>query len=110
MIQVPIPFSKLIFGSQKYIGSGILSVMGTSFTFLPVFELAIGQMKADGISGEEAYGKMLGTSMVCCLLELVFSFMPVKSIRKVFPPIVTSITVTLIGVALTGTGMKYWGG
>ena len=76
MIQVPIPFSSLIFGSKKYIGSGVLSVMGTSFTFLPVFELAIGQMKADGISGEEAYGKMLGTSMVCCLLELIFSFGP----------------------------------
>jgi NCS2 family nucleobase:cation symporter-2 len=97
-------------GTNFFIGSGILSVMGTSFTFLPIFEIAISQMKADGISGEDAYGKMLGTTMVCSLLELFFSFLPIKAIKKTFPPIVSSITVILIGVALTGTGMKYWGG
>lgn len=84
--------------------------MGTSFTFLPIFQIAIGQMKADGIEGTEAFGKMIGTSAVCALLELVFSVMPSKVLRKTFPPIVSSITVILIGVALTGTGMKYWGG
>jgi len=102
--KIPIP------GTKYFIGTGILSVMGTSFTFLPIFEIAITQMKADGISGTEAYGKMLGTSMLCALLELAFSFMPIKAIKKTFPPIVSSITVILIGVALTGTGMKYWGG
>jgi len=97
-------------GTKFFVGSGILSVMGTSFTFLPIFEIAIQQMKADGISGVDAYGKMLGTSMVCGLLELAFSLMPIKVIKKTFPPIVSAITVILIGVALTGTGMKYWGG
>ena len=92
-------------------------------------------MKADGISGEEAYGKMLGTCMLCALLEVsgeyyvlcwgtkaypdmqsvfllqvVFSIFPAKLLRKIFPPVVTAVTVTLIGIALTGTGMKYWGG
>merc|ERR1712232_268031 len=33
-----------------------------------------------------------------------------KGLRKLFPPIVTGVAVMLIGVALTGTGMKYWGG
>lgn len=103
-LKMKIPFTGL------YLGSGVLSVMGTSFTFLPIFEIAIRQMKADGIDGQEAYGKMLGTSMVCCLLELIISVMPMSQIKKVFPPIVTSVTVMLIGVALTGTGMKYWGG
>lgn len=104
ILKVPIP------GTKFFLGSGVLSVMGTSFTFLPVFEIAIQQMKLDGISGREAFGKMIGTSAVCALLELVFSLMPSKVIKKVFPPIVSSITVILIGVALTGTGMKYWGG
>lgn len=108
--KIPIPFTEGIFGRQMYIGSGVLSVMGTSFTFLPIFEIAINQMKNEGIDPEVAYGKMLGTSMLCGLLELGFSIMPLKIIRSVFPPIVTSITVMLIGVALIGTGMKYWGG
>lgn len=110
VLQVPIPFSKKIFGTHLYVGSGLLSVMGTSFTFLPIFEIAIRQMKVDGLSGEDAYGKMLGTSMLCAVLEIIFSLMPGKVIRKIFPPVVSAVTVTLIGVALTGTGMKYWGG
>lgn len=110
IMQVPIPLSEKIFGRKMYIGSGVLSVMGTSFTFLPIFELAIGQMKADGIDPEVAYGKMLGTVMVCCFLEFFVSFLPPKTIKRMFPPMISSITIMLIGVALTGTGMKYWGG
>jgi NCS2 family nucleobase:cation symporter-2 len=108
--KLPIPFTDKIFGRQLYLGSGVLSVMGTAFTFLPIFEIAIIQMKADGISGQDAYGKMLGTSMVCCLLELFLSLMPIGPLRRMFPPLVTSVTVMLIGLTLTGTGMKYWGG
>jgi len=110
ILKFPVPFSKKMFGWVIYIGSGVLSVMGTSFTFLPIYEIAIDQMKRDEIDGRVAYGKMLGTSMVCCLLELAFSVMPINRIKAIFPPIVSSITVMLIGVALTGTGMKYWGG
>mmetsp|Transcript_26037 Transcript_26037/g.47220 ORF Transcript_26037/g.47220 Transcript_26037/m.47220 type:complete len:556 (+) Transcript_26037:222-1889(+) len=110
VLQFEIPFSKKLFGRRLFIGSGLLSVMGTSFTFLPIFEIAIRQMKADGIAGEDAYGKMLGTSMACAILEIAFSLCPGRVIKKIFPPLVSAITVTLLGVALTGTGMKYWGG
>lgn len=105
-----IPFSDKFLKRPLYVGSGLLSVMGTSFTFLPIFEIAINQMKSEGIEGTVAYGKLLGTSMVCCFLELAISFMKVERIKSMFPPLVTSITVILIGVALVGTGMKYWGG
>lgn len=110
IMKVPIPFTEKFFGRALFIGSGVLSVMGTSFTFLPIFEIAIAQMKSEGIDGRVAYGKLLGTSMVCCLLELGLSVLPPKRLKAIFPPIVNSITVMLIGVALTGTGMKYWGG
>lgn len=96
--------------SLNYALSFLLSVTSNSFTFLPIFEIAINQMKADGWDGREAYGAMLGTSMVCCLFELAFSVMPIRYIKSLFPPQITSITVILLGVALTGTGMKYWGG
>lgn len=52
----PVPFSKKIFRRQLFIGSGVLSVMGTSFTFLPIFESSIRQMREDGIDGYTAYG------------------------------------------------------
>lgn len=54
--KTPIPFTKKLFNRQLFIGSGVLSVMGTSFTFLPIFETSIGQMKEDGIDGYAAYG------------------------------------------------------
>lgn len=110
VIQVPIPCTEALLGRKIVIGTGVLSVMGTSFTFLPIFEIAIAQMKADGIDGRDAYGKMLGTVAVCSLIEIVFSFVPAKRLRAWFPPLITGITVMLIGAALTGTGMKYWGG
>lgn len=48
--------------------------------------------------------------MCCCLLETCFSILPVRWIQKVFSPLVAAITVILIGIALCGTGMRYWGG
>lgn len=63
-----------------------------------------------GIDGRVAYAKMLGTSMACSFLELGLAVMPLKPLFILFPPLVTSITVMLIGVTLIGTGMKYWGG
>ena len=103
-IQFKIPGTKYVFGT------GMLSVIGTSFGFLPIFETAIAQMRAEGDSGKTAYGKMLGTTMVCALFEVVLSFIPKTTLRKLFPNIVTGVAVMLIGAGLTGTGIKYWGG
>ena len=71
--KLAIPFTERIFGRQLYLGAGVLSVMGTSFTFLPIYEIAIQQMADDGVDGRTAYGRLLGTSMLCCLLEVIFS-------------------------------------
>lgn len=100
------------------IGTGLISVMGTSFTFLPVARDAIAQMKGkpdflddDGeFDGEKAYGAVLGTFLVVSWVEILLAFIKPQVLRKVFPPIVTGVTVFLIGAALIGTGFKYWGG
>ncbi|CAM9697695.1 unnamed protein product [Ectocarpus fasciculatus] len=60
--------------------------------------------------GAKAYGAILGTFLVCSWVEVVLAFIKPKALRKVFPPIVTGVTVFLIGAALVGTGFKYWGG
>ena len=103
-VQLPIPGTKFV------LGTGVLSVLGTSFGFLPVFEAGIAAMRADGVDPEDAYGKMLGTVMVCCFVEVFLAFVPKDALRKAFPPLVTGIAMMLIGAGLTGTGMKYWGG
>ena len=55
-----------------YLGTGLISVMGTSFTFLPIArEMIVGEIMAsknDCYASEDpgltAYGKFLGTCMV----------------------------------------------
>jgi uric acid-xanthine permease len=68
--KLPIPFTERWFGRQLYLGSGVLSVLGTSFTFLPIFEIGITQQVEDGVDPEVAYGKMIGTSMLIGLSEV----------------------------------------
>jgi uracil-xanthine permease len=119
--QWQIPFSEKIFGRRLVVGTGVLSAMGTSFTFLPICEAAIGQMKLNFVQefGAAAmtddvlrsfYGKILGTVLICSPVEIILSFVPIRYLRKVFTPLVTGVTVILIGASLVGTGMKYWGG
>lgn len=44
----------------------------------------------------EAWGALLGTSALCSLTEIGMSFVPAKTLRRLFPPIVT---VSLLAVA-----------
>ena len=86
----------------QYLGTGLISVMGPSFAFLPIArELVKGGMD-DGLSAEVAYGKFLGTCLVAALLEIGIALFPPRIIGKIFPPIVCGTAVTLIGAALTG--------
>jgi NCS2 family nucleobase:cation symporter-2 len=103
IIQIPLP-------GGYYIGTGMISVVGTSFVFLPIAEQALKDMVADGFTGREAYGKLLGTCMVATWLEVGLSFLKPSMIRKLFPPLVSGVCVICIGLPLTGTGLKYWGG
>jgi uric acid-xanthine permease len=68
--KLPIPFTERCFGRQLYLGSGVLSVLGTSFTFLPIFEIGISQQIEDGVDPQVAYGRMIGTSMLLGLSEM----------------------------------------
>lgn len=65
---------------------------------------------SQGYGLEEAWGKLLGTIMVCVWLEALISLIPYKILKKVCPPYVLGITVMLIGVQLTGAGIRFWGG
>ncbi|KAK4700913.1 hypothetical protein P7C70_g5330, partial [Phenoliferia sp. Uapishka_3] len=59
----------------------------------------------------EAYGYLLGTSALCSLLEMGISFCSPKTLRRIFPPVVTGTVVVLIGASLVGSsGFLDWGG
>ncbi|OBT45242.1 hypothetical protein VE00_03669 [Pseudogymnoascus sp. WSF 3629] len=107
-----------IYNTPYYIGSGILSLAGVSFTIITVSSSAFEQMYKNGFcpSAEDgtplpcpdAYGALIGTSACCALILVLISFMPAKMIQKVFPPIVTGPTVMLIGVSLIQSGFNGW--
>lgn len=113
--KIPIPFTEKIFKRQLYLGAGVLSVMGTSFTFLvrirlliesfcrfcfcsthatvllcisqPIYQIAIGQMIANGIDPKVAYGKMVRTNMGfvrCFSLELLDTNLNYQTVLSCF--------------------------
>lgn len=99
---------RLPFGRQW--GSGILSVMGISFTTYPIADSAIKELMKEGHTFSEAYGYVLGTAALCGIIPIVISFLPIKAIHGVFPPVVCGVTIMLIGINLTGKGLAAWGG
>lgn len=106
--------------NSYYIGTGLISVVGTSFAIIPVATGAFNQMYANGycpvdsdgtrLPCPDAYGALIGTCAICALTEVAIAFMPPKVLQKIFPPIVTGPTVMLIGVHLIETGFKNWAG
>ncbi|KAJ6787138.1 hypothetical protein PWT90_05368 [Aphanocladium album] len=106
--------------TSYYLGTGLLSVVGTSFDTIPVASGVFNQMYKTGFCRSDAdgnrlpcpkgYGALLGTTMVTALLEMLISFVPPKYLRKIFPPLVTGPTVMLIGISLVQSGFSGWAG
>lgn len=82
------------------IGSGLPIVMGTSSGF-------IGTAKAIGASF--GYSALMGASFIGGLFEMVLGYF-IKPLRRLFPPIVTSLVIISIGLSLLPVGIKYFGG
>ena len=109
-----------IYRTRYYVGTGLISVVGTSFAIIPVATGAFTQFYANGVCQTaadgtklpcpEGYGAILGTACCCALLEILLSFMPTRVLKKVFPPLVTGPTVMLIGISLIQSGFKDWAG
>ncbi|KAL3921304.1 MAG: hypothetical protein SGILL_002813, partial [Bacillariaceae sp.] len=107
MVQVsaiPIPFT------NYQLGTGILSTMGTANQYNAIFPVILFDIMSAGYDFQQAWGKLLGTIMLCVWLEGAIAFIPNKILKRVCPPYVLGITVFLIGVQLTGAGIRFWGG
>ncbi|KZF25354.1 Xanthine/uracil permease [Xylona heveae TC161] len=109
-----------IWRTPYYIGTGLISVVGTSFALLSVasggfnlmYETGFCPTASDGtrLPCRQGYGALIGTCIVCSLLEMLLSFMPPKLLKRLFPPLVTGPTVLLIGVSLVQSGFEDWAG
>ncbi|KAK6860556.1 hypothetical protein PG995_004192 [Apiospora arundinis] len=109
-----------ILGTPYYLGTGLISVVGISFSIIPVAQGAFAQMYANGtcptaadgtkLPCPDGYGALLGTAAVCALIEILIAFIPPKIMLRIFPPIVTGPTVMLIGISLIQSAFKNWAG
>lgn len=106
-------------GTRYYIGTGLLSVVGTSFSTISIVSKSVPMMYEEGfcatIDGKQqpcpdAYGRVIATGCVCALLGVLLSFTPPKILHKIFPPIVTGPVVLLIGANLIQSGFQDWVG
>lgn len=109
-----------IMKTPYYVGTGLISVVGTSFTVISVASKTLEQMYSNGMCPTaadgtnlpcpEGYGALIGTSALCSLLEIGLSFMSPNTLKRLFPPLVTGPTVMLIGVSLVQTALEGWAG
>ncbi|KAH7322229.1 Xanthine/uracil permease [Rhizoctonia solani] len=120
-----VQMSRLHLWRNYYLGTGLITVVGTSFATLStgfsIFNSLYANGKcpsttaADGTVTRgpcpDAYGMLLGTSLICSFLEMGMAFIPPKNLKKIFPPIVTGTVILLIGASLIGeSGVLNWAG
>jgi xanthine permease XanP len=91
------------------VGSGLLSVQGTSFTFISPILAATGAVIAAGGSAHAALGVAFGLSLAGAPLVMVLSRF-IQRAGRLITPIVTGTVVMLIGLTLVQVGATNVGG
>lgn len=91
------------------IGSGLLSIQGTSFTFIgPIIGVGMATI-AGGGSPTDALAVVFGVALAGSFIEMGLSRI-LGFARKIITPVVTGIVITLIGLTLIKVGVIYMGG
>lgn len=91
------------------IGSGLLSVQGTSFNFLgPIIGAGLA-LKAGGADVPTMMAAIFGTILVASTAEIFLSRV-LEYAQKIITPLVSGIVVTLIGLTLIQVGLVSIGG
>lgn len=91
------------------VGSGLLSVQGTSFNFLgPIIASGLA-LKQAALPNEEMLGTLFGTILIAAISMVIVSRC-LHLVRQVITPLVTGIVVLLIGLTLIKVGLISMGG
>lgn len=91
------------------VGSGLLSVQGTSFAFIdPIIATGTAVAATEG-TPQAALGTILGICFCGSFIEIILSRF-IQFASKVVTPLVMGIVVTLIGLTLITVGLTSMGG
>ncbi len=91
------------------VGSGLLSIQGTSFVFLgPIVSLAASVAAAGGTQ-RESLGVVFGTCLAASIVPILVSPF-IRLAGRIITPLVTGVVVTLIGLTLVEVGITSLGG
>jgi len=110
-----------VYKTKYFIGTGLISVVGTSFAFTNVALSYLAQSYANGtcpmsedgktkLPCPAEFGAILGTSVVTGIWAIGLAFVPPRIIRKLFPPLITGTMLVFIGAALVKAGVTNWVG
>ncbi len=91
------------------VGSGLLSLQGTSFAFLGALLAAGFAVKGRGGTPEDILAMLFGLCLVGCLVEIILSQF-IDKLRRIITPTVTGIVITVIGLSLVKVGFTDFAG
>ncbi len=91
------------------VGSGLLSVQGTSFAFLGPVLAAGFAVKGGGGGPAEMLEMIFGLCLAGCLVEIILSQF-IDRLGRIITPTVTGIVITVIGLSLVKVGFTDFAG
>ena len=91
------------------VGSGLLSLQGTSFAFLGAILAAGFAVKGRGGTPEDILAMIFGLCLVGCLVEIILSQF-IDRMDRIITPTVTGIVITVIGLSLVKVGFTDFAG
>ena len=91
------------------VGSGLLSVQGTSFAFLGAILAAGFAVKGQGGTAEDILAMIFGLCLAGSVIEIVLSRF-LDKLKRVITPTVTGIVITVIGLSLIKAGFTDFAG
>ncbi|PSN19713.1 xanthine permease XanP, partial [filamentous cyanobacterium CCP5] len=91
------------------VGSGLLSIQGTSFAFVGTLVTVGTAAVAEGRSPTQTLAYLLTICMLGAFVEIILSYF-IEPLRKVMTPLVSGIVVVMIGLSLIRVAIVAMGG
>ncbi|MEM6426662.1 MAG: nucleobase:cation symporter-2 family protein [Cyanobacteria bacterium P01_D01_bin.128] len=91
------------------VGSGLLSIQGTSFAFVGTLVTVGTAAVAEGRSPTQTLAYLLTICMLGAFVEIILSYF-VEPLKKVMTPLVSGIVVVMIGLSLIRVAITAMGG